>query len=325
MRTFACVVLVVAGALFAPGSATAQQKQQKFPTKPVRIVVGFSAGSATDITARILAPKLADAWGHPVVIENRTGAGGSVGAAIVAKATPDGHTLLLVSAAFAINAVLQPNLAFDALKDFTGVAQVGFTSGVMVVAPQLGVKTVKDFIALANERPGKILFGSAGAGSGIHITAERFRSTAGIKAVHVGFKGQPEMLVEIMSGRIHFGMPSLGPALHHIREGRLVALATLTAQRSPQLPDVPAMQEVLPTFERDASHMILAPAGTPRAIREQIARDVAQQLEAADVRQQMQAITFVPTPAGPDEVDRVLRGMIATFSRVVREAGLRAP
>lgn len=318
-RFVAAVVLALA---CATGAVAAQGK---FPNKPVRIVVGFSPGSATDITARMLAPKLGDAWGQPVVVENRSGAGGSVGAAIVSKATPDGHTLLLVSAAFAINYVLQPTSPFDALKDFAGVAQVGFTSGVMVVAPQIGVKTVKEFIAYAQERPGKIFFGSAGAGSGIHITAERFRSMTAIKATHVGFKGQPEMLVEIMSGRIHFGMPSFGPALHHIKDGRLIALAMLTPQRSPLLPDVPAMHEVVPGFERDASHLVLAPTGTPLAIRRQIAAEIARVLEAPDVKQQMQSINFVPLPAGPEEADRILRNLITVFSKVVREAGLRAP
>ncbi len=313
-------------AMLIAGSAVGiAQAQSKFPNRPVRIVVGFSPGSATDISARMIAPKLSELWKQPVIVENRSGAGSSVASAMVAKATPDGHTLLLVSAAFAINAVMQDNPPYDALRDFASISQIGYTAGVLVVAPTLGVKSVKELIAVAQERPGKILFGSAGAGSGIHITAERFRMIAGIKTVHVGFKGQPEMLIEILAGRIHYGMPSLGTALGMIKDGRLLALAMVTPQRSPLLPDVPAMAEVLPGFERDASHALLAPAGTPRAILHQISKDVARVLDMPDVKQQMQLINFPPAPTTPEEYHKILRNLMETMAKVVRAAGLRAP
>ena len=301
------------------------QMQQKYPTRPVRIVVGFSAGSATDITARMVGPKLSELWGQPVVIETRPGAGGTIANAVVAKATPDGYTLGLISASFAIGAVLHKDLPYDPLKDFVAVAQIGTTSGALTVAPSLGIKTVKELIALAKERPGKIIFGSAGAGSGIHLTAERFKMVAGINTVHVGFKGQPEMILEIMAGRIHYGFPGLGPALGMIKEGRLVAVAVVTKSRSPLLPDVPVLSEVLPGFERDAMHGLLAPAGTPRHIVEQVSRDVARVLDIPDVKQKMLAMTFEPSPTSPEETDRILRGMIKTFAKVVVAAGLRAP
>jgi tripartite-type tricarboxylate transporter receptor subunit TctC len=320
-RIILATLIIACAAVAATGFAEAQQK---FPTRPVRIVVPFSAGSATDITARLLAPKLSDAWGQAVVIENRPGAGGTLAASVVAKATPDGYTLLLTSAAFAITAVLNSNLPYDPLKDFAGVTQVGFTTGVLAVAPSLGIKSVKELIALAQERPGKVLFGSAGAGSGIHISAERFRLAAGIKTVHVGFKGQPEMLIEIIAGRIHYGVPSLGPALPFIRDGRLLALAVVNPERSPLLPEVPALVEVLPGFERDASHAILAPARTPRPVLNQISKEVARVLELSDVKERMQAMGFVPAPTTPEEFDRILRNLIATFSKVVVAAGLRA-
>lgn len=310
--------------LIAGSVAGTAQAQSTFPNRPVRIVVGFSPGSATDMSARMIAPKLSELWKQAVIVENRSGAGSSVASAMVAKATPDGHTLLLVSSAFAINAVMQENPPYDALRDFASISQIGYTAGVMVVTPTLGVKSVKELIAVAQERPGKILFGSAGAGSGIHITAERFRMTAGIKTVHVGFKGQPEMLIEILAGRIHYGMPSLGTALSMIKDGRLLALAMLTPQRSPLLPDVPAMAEVLPGFERDASHALLAPAGTPRAILHQISKDVARVLDMPDVKQQMQLINFTPAPTTPEEYDKILRSLMETMAKVVRAAGLRA-
>jgi tripartite-type tricarboxylate transporter receptor subunit TctC len=314
----------IAACIVSMAAPDAAQAQQKFPERPVRIVVPFSPGSATDISARMIAPRLSERWGQPVVIENRAGAGGTLAAASVAKATPDGHTLLLVSAAFAIGAVLNTSLPYDPLKDFTGVTQIGTTSGVLAVSPALGVKSVKELIAVANERPGKIFYGSAGAGSGIHMTAERFKFTAGINTVHVGFKGQPEMLIEIIAGRIHYGFPSLGPALAFIRDGRLVALAVVTAKRTPLLPDVPVLAEVLPGFERDASHALLAPAKTPRAVVNQVSRDVARVLELPEVKQQMDAMSFEPAPTTPEEYDRILRGLIKTFSKVARDAGLVA-
>ena len=324
MQSATFAALIAMGIVVTAAQSVAQA-QQKYPTRPVRIVVGFSAGSATDITARMLAPRLGEKWGQPVIVENRPGAGGTLAAAMVAKATPDGHTLLLISAAFAIGAVLHANLPYDPLKDFVGVAQIGASTGALTVAPSLGVKSVKELIALAQERPGKIFYGSAGAGSGIHMTAERFKMVAGIKTVHVGFKGQPEMLIEIMSGRIHYGFPGLGPALGMIRDGRLVVLAVVTQKRSPLLPDVPTLVEVLPGFERDATHGLLAPAGTPLRILNQISKDVAGVLDLPEVKQQMHNMSFEPAPTSPEEFDRIIRSMIGTFSKVVVAAGLRAP
>jgi tripartite-type tricarboxylate transporter receptor subunit TctC len=313
-------VIVAALVAAAPGIA---QAQQNYPTRPVRFVVGFSPGSATDITARMVGPRLAEMWKQPVVIDNRPGAGGAIATTAVSKAAPDGYTLALISASFAIGAVLHRDLPYDPIKDFVGVAQIGTTSGVLAVTTSLPVKSVKELIALANERPGKILYGSAGAGSGIHMTAERFKMVAGINAVHIGFKGQPEMLLEILAGRVHYGFPGLGPALGMIKDGRVRALAVVTKNRSPLLPDVPVLSEVLPGFERDATHGLLAPAGTPRSILNKISKDVATVLDLPEVKQQMVAMTFEPGPTTPEEYDKILRGMIQVFGKIVVAAGLR--
>jgi tripartite-type tricarboxylate transporter receptor subunit TctC len=325
LRMIALTTAIVGVFAVTAEQAIAQAQQQKYPTRPVRIVVGFSAGSATDITARMVAPGLSGIWKQPVVIENRPGAGSTLASAAVAKATPDGHTLALISTSFPITAVLHKDLPYDPLRDFVAVTQIGSSTGFLGVSPSLGVKSVKELIALARERPGKIFFGSAGAGSGIHLTAERFKMLTGIQTVHVAFKGQPEMLIEIMAGRIHYGFPSLGPALGMVRDGRLVMLAVVTKNRSPLFPDVPTMLEILPGFERDATQGLMAPAGTPRPILNQISRDVARVLELPEVKQQMLAINFEPLPTTPEEYDRMIRGMIATFSKVVVAAGLRAP
>ena len=316
------VATIVAAVLAANAPALAQT-QQKFPSKPVRLVVGFSPGSATDITARTIAPKLSELWRQPVVIENRSGAGSTLASAMVAQATPDGHTLLVVSTSFAITAVLQQkNLPYDALRDFRGVSQIGSTTGALTIPPTLGVKTVKEFIALAQERPGKILFGSAGAGSGLHMSTERFNMVAGIKGVHVGFKGQPEMIVEIATGRIHYGFPGLGSAMPFIKDGRLLPLAVNTPRRTPVLPEVPALVEVLPGFERDAAHALLAPARTPRRIVHQISKDVARVLELPDVKERMQSISFDIAPTTPEEYDEQIRKQIEIFTKVAKAAGL---
>lgn len=305
---------------FVGGAAHAQQ----WPTRPVRIVVGFSPGSTTDATARMLAPKLSEMWKQPVVIENRSGEGSSVASAMVAKATPDGYTLMVVSASFAINAVLRGTSAgYDPLRDFVSVAQVGTTTGALVVTPGLGVKSVKELVAVVRERPGKIFFGSSGAGSGLHISAERFNMSAGIKATHVAFKGQPEMLIEILAGRIHYGVPGLGPSLGMIKDGRLIALAVVTDKRSPLLPDLPALVEILPTFRRDAAHTVMAPAGTPKGIVDKVAADVVRVINMPDIRAQMQAIDFMPAPELPRETDKILRAQLATFAEVAKAVGLK--
>lgn len=315
---FALTLLVAA----VPGLA---QTSNNFPSKPIRLVVPFSTGSGVDINARLVASKLNESWGQPVVIENRTGGGGRLGAAMVAKAQPDGYTLLWTSAAFTISAALYRDLPYDPFKDFSGVTRIGTGTGVLVVSPALGVKSVQDFIAYAQARPGKILMGSAGAGSSTHLTGERFRFGAGINAVHVGFKGVPEFLTEIMAGRIHFAIGGLATALPPIREGKVLALAVTTLERSPLLPDVPALPEVLPGWTREGASALLAPAGTPRLVLKKISKEVGRILSLPEIKERMLAMGFLPDPCTPEEHERFLRAQIETFSGIVRLAGLRAP
>ena len=315
-------VLLAAGVL-AADPALAQKAPDTFPTKPVRILVGFSPGSATDITARLLGPKLSEMWGQPVVIENRSGAGGTLAWAVAAKATPDGHTITIVSTAFAISAVVQgKSLPYDALKDFRAVTMIGTPTGVLVVAPSLGVKSVKELIALTKEK--KILYASTGAGTGTHMGTERFNLAAGIRPVHVAFKGQPEMIIEVVTGRVNFVIAGLGPAMPFIKDGRLIPLAVNTPKRSQHLPDVPALVEILPAFERDAAHAFMAPAQTPTPVVEKIAKDVARVLEMPDVKERLYAISFDPSPTSPEEYDREVRRQIEVFTKVAKAVGLIA-
>jgi len=297
--------------------------QNNFPSKPVRIVVPFTAGGGTDVIARMLGMKMGDAWGQPIVIENRTGAGGTIGANLVAKATPDGHTLLMSSAAFAISAALKTDLPYDPIKDFAGVTRIGYATGALIVPPTLGVKTVTELIDLAKAKPGEVIFAHAGIGSSTHMNGERFRLAAGIKVKHVGFKGGFDAGVEVIAGRVQYAIIGLTSTLPFIRDKRLVALAVNTPQRSPLLPDVPTIAETLPSFSRDGATVLLAPAGTPLAVRTKISNEVKRIFDLPDIKEKLQSLDYFAAPTTPEEHERVLRADIETFAGVVRLAGLR--
>jgi tripartite-type tricarboxylate transporter receptor subunit TctC len=313
--------VAVAIGVAAAGAAHAQQKN--FPTKPVRWVT-VGAGSQNDLVARIISPKLSELWGQPIIIENRTGAGGAFAASTVAKAQADGYTLLMLSNQFAIGAALHKNLPYDAARDFNAVSQIGYSTSALVVAPSLGVRSIKELVTLANAKSSPLLFATSGAGSGVHMNCERFKLAAGIKAVHVAFKSSAEATIEVVTGRVQFSILPLGPALPFIKDGRLVALGVANPQRSPLLPDVPAIAEALPNYQRDGSYGLLAPAGTPRPVLNQINRDVRRVLEMPEVKDRLNAMGFVPAPSTPEEFDRAVRTDIATFTRVGKEAGLIA-
>lgn len=317
--------IVMAGGLAAAAAPVLAQRQGSaaYPVRPIRMISG-AYGSPSDTLARTIAPKMSERWGQPVIVENRPGASGTIGANIVAHAAPDGYTLLLISAQFAITAVLQPNLTFDPLKDFAGVTQIGYSTSTLTVNPSLGVKTLKEFISYAQARPGQIFFSSGGAGSSTHINAERFREAAGIKAVHVGFKGTPDALLEVVAGRVHYCIVGLSAQMPFIKDGRVLALAVSTPQRSPLLPDVPAMAEILPGFGRDGSHSLLAPAKTPRPVLIQISREVARIFDLPDVKERLQAMGYTTAPTTPEEHDRILREQIGTFGEIARRIGLKA-
>lgn len=313
-------VLVAAALLPIPGALEAQQK---FPTKPIRIVVPFSPGGGTDSLARIISQKMGENWGYPMVIENRTGAGGMIGTALVAKATPDGHTLLVSSSAFAINAAMNRDLPYDPLKDFVGVTRIGYSKSMLVVTPTIGVRTLKDFIEYGRARPGKILFSSGGAGSSTHLNAERFRLAAGIKPVHVAFKGSADAVLEVVAGRVHYVMSGLITTLPYVKEGRLIALAVATPERSSVLPDVPTIAETLPGYKRDGSHVMLAPAGTPRPVLNQISEEVRRIFELREVKDRLANFDYLLVPSTPAELDKIIRADIQTFAEVIAQAGLR--
>lgn len=313
--------MALATALALPGIAHAQQK---FPVKPIRVVVAFSAGGTSDVLARLITQGMGEAWGQPIVIEPRPGAGGTLAATIVSKAAPDGYTLLATSGSFPISVATGQKLHYDPLKDFATVGEIGYGTQVLVVSPALGVKTVKEFIAHAHARPGKLLFGSTGALTSTHLSTERFIKAVGIRAQHVGFKGQVEYVIEVVADRVHFGAPGLIVSLPLIREGKLVPLVVAIPQRSPLLPDVPTAAEAAPGWGRDGSQAWLAPAGTPRAIRQQISKEMARNLALPEVKTRLDNMGFFVAPTSPEEHEKNLRADIETFTRLVKELGMTA-
>jgi len=319
--TFTALIATAMASTAAPGLA---QSTQNFPTKPVRIIVPLTAGSAADLLARRLTVKMSENWGQQVVVDNRPGAGTTLGTGIVAKATPDGYTLLVNSAAFAVSAALYPKLSYDALKDFSPVSQIAIAPIVLGVAPALGAKSVKDLVALAKQKPGQISFGSAGVGSSTHFSGEQFKLAAGINVVHVPYKGPPEALLDTMTGRIQYLLSPLVPALPFIKDGRLLALAVTTAQRTPVLPDVPTVAEAaLPGYEYQDWWGLFAPAGTPRPVIEKISRETARILELPDIRKQMLNQGEEARPSTPEEFTRFVRAKIESAGNVVKLAGIR--
>lgn len=290
-----------------------------FPRKPVRIVTGNSPGATPDVLARLIGAKLAERWKQPVVIENRAGALGTLASIAVAKATPDGYTLLASSPAFAVRAALAPSLPYDPIKDFSGVAELGYSNTVLVVSPGIGVTSVKALAAFALSNPGKTFFASASATSSDRLNTERFRAAIGINAQHVAFKGQAESIIEIAAGRAHFTTTGLTTALSFIKDGKLIPLL----QRVHYLPGVPLINEVVPQWTQIGSQSILAPANTPLTIRRRISQEIAWALSLPDIKEKLNVFAFQVTPTTPEETERNLPRDIAAFAKVIKEIGLK--
>lgn len=300
------------------------QSSQSYPSKPIRIVVPFSAGSASDILARFIGPKLYEAWGQQVVVDNRSSAGGTVAGGIVAVATPDGHTLMLTSSAFAGSAALYDKLPYDSIKDFSGVSQVAATALVVVVSPGLGAKTLKELIGMARQKPKQFNFASSGIGSGTHYGSELFNMAANISAVHVPYKGVPEAVNDTMTGRIHYFVTPLLPTISLIKSGRLLALGVTTAQRVPMLPDVPTIAEAaIPGFEYDGWFGIFAPSKTPRTVIAKLNKEVVRILETTDVRDKILHQGATAKASTPEAFDKLVREEIVTRRKVFAAAGVK--
>jgi len=298
---------------------------QNYPERPIRLIIGFSAGSGVDVSARIIGQKLNESWGQPVIADNRPGAGGTIAAQIAAGANPDGHTLLSISAAHVIAPSLYSRLQYDTLKDFAGITTTVSLPNVLVVGPALGVKSVKDLVALAKAKPGQLLFSSGGVGSGTHFAAELFKSLAAVDVGHVAFKGIPEALTEAMTGRVQFTFSPVSSVLPLARAGRVVALAVAPAKRIAVLPDVPTVAEAgVPGYSWDTWFGLLAPAKTPRAIIRKLNQEMSRVLVLPDVKERWNLMGAEAIPIAPEAFDRYLAAQVALVARLAKAANVKA-
>lgn len=320
MKVRSVVSLILIGVCVA-GTALAEN----YPSRPVRVIVPVTPGSGLDVSTRLVTQKLAEVWAQPVVVDNRPGAGTTVGTSLVAKSPPNGHTLLASSGAFTLSPAIYANLPYDIRKDFVGVAPLVSSPYALVVGPSLGVKTVGELIAAAKAKPGQLNFGSVGMGSATHLAAEKFRLAAGINVVHVPYKGGPEAMIDTMTGRVAYWFPPIGIALPHLRDGRLFALGVTSTRRSDLLPGVPTIDEAgLGGFEDKIWFGMWAPAGTPTAVIDKIGKDIARALGSADVREKLLNLGMEPMRRlSPAEFAQFVRAETESSGRIISALGIK--
>jgi tripartite-type tricarboxylate transporter receptor subunit TctC len=324
MRRLGFVVTLGLGLL--PAAAAAQTAADAWPTRqPIRVVVPLTAGSATDAVARVVFEQVGRQIGQTVIIENRVGAAQTIGAAMVAKAEGDGYTVLVNSSSHTVFPSTFTSLPFNVVRDFAAVTPLANIPTVMVIAPSKGFKTVQDFVAAAKAKPGAMTYGSGGVGNSTHFAAERFRLSAGFTGVHVPFKGAPEALTEVMTGRVDFYFSPVPPALPLIRDGQLQALGVSSGRRSSVLPDVPTTAEsglADSTYEFWVG--VFVPSATPRAIVERLYREIRSALDVPAVRDKLGTLGADPMPLSPAEFDDYVRREIDVNAALVKAAGIKA-
>ena len=307
----------------ASPAASAADPIADFPNKPLRVIHGFAAGG--DVFARILATKLSDTWKQHLVVDNRPGAGGTIGAQIVAKANADGYTLLSVTPAHAVAPAMYSKLPYDVIKDFAGIAAIASQPAALVVNNALGVKSVSELIALARSKPGQLNFASAGVGSATHFSAELFKNLARIDVVHVPYKGIPEALTDTMTGRVQYFISPLNLVLPFIKEGKVLALGVSTPkQRVSMLPDVPTIAESgLPGYEWSLWYGFLAPAKTSRPLIVKLNREITRILALPEMRQRWSALGAESAPMTAEQFDRFIAEQVEIFTKLARSAGIK--
>jgi tripartite-type tricarboxylate transporter receptor subunit TctC len=313
------ITALLAAAAF---SHCAAQAQDPYPSRAIHIIVPFTAGSATDVVARLIGERLNAAWGQPAIVENKPGAGGTIGIAQTAKADPDGYTFVVVSTGHAVNHVLYKDLQYDTLKDLAGVASLASLPSVLVVSPSLGVKSVKELVALVRAKPGAYNYGTAGVGSAAHINSEKFNLATGIQAVHVPLKGTPPILAETMAGRVHFSWVPTLSSIGLLKDGKLLALAVSTPRRTPALPGVPTIAEAgYPAAEFDFWLGMLAPAKTPREIVAKVNAEINRALQSPETAERLAKLGSEPMPMAPEQFDAFIRKEYEVLGKIMRDAG----
>ena len=314
------LVAAVAAALACPGGSFAQP----YPVKPVRYLVPFPAGGSPDIVGRLLADRLSRMWGQQVVVDNRSGAGGTVAAGIAARAAPDGYTLFQCNiASNAIAASLYAKLSYEPLRDFAPISRIGTTSSALIVHPSMPVSSIAEFIAYAKANPGKVSYGSSGAGSSPHLAMELFKTMTGIDVVHIAYKGAAPALADLIGGQVPVGISNIPALLSPVQTGRARALAVTGAKRVSQLPSVPTMSESgLTGYEVTSWYGVCAPAGTPAPVLDKLHADLIRVLKMPDVQQRLNDLVVDVAPMRRDDFAAFIRAETLRWAQVVKAAGL---
>lgn len=305
--------------------STHAQTSSSWPDKPIKIIVGYSAGGATDVLARLIAVKMSNTLGQSIVVENKPGANSNVGAELVVRAPADGYTLYAYSIANTINMSLYPKLSYDAIKDFESIGMIAKIPNILVVNPNLPVKTVADYVRYAKESKDGITFASSGSGSSIHLSGEMFKMQAKIQMLHIPYKGSAPAVTDLLGGQVESMFDNAPSALPHIQAGKLRAIAVTSAQRSPSIPDVPTLAESgYPNFDVQSWFALVAPAGTPKIIVEKLNAALNKALLAPDVRQRLQELAATPEPGSPEKMRDFQISEVKRWREVVKASGAKA-
>jgi len=314
LRSALCAILFSGGAALA----------QSFPTKPVHVIVPFPPGGGTDVVARTVTPKMAELLGQTFVVENRAGAGGNIGTEFVAKAAPDGYTLLVASASTAINTTLVKDLSWDFARDFAPVVLMVVNQHLLAAHPSVPASSVKELVALAKAKPGQVTYASYGSGSSSHLAAELFKMMAGVDLLHVPYKGAAPAISDVLGGQVNVLFADVAPMLTHVRSGKLKALGIASARRFEGLPDVPTISESgVPGFESGGFLGLVAPARTPAAVISALNAAAQKTLAMPDVRERLLALASPPVGGPPEEFQKRIRDEIDKWARVIRAANIK--
>ena len=318
LQRLAAAIMALGFTLAAPAQA------EDYPSRPVRVIVGFTPGAAADITARILANRMSQLLDQQFVVENKPGAGSNLAADFVSHASKDGYTLLLATSANLTNAVITPNLGFDFVREFTPIALATTVPVILVVHPSLGVDSVHELIALAKNRPGQLLYASTGVGAAPHLSGELFNARAGIQTVHVPYQGSPQAVADLLAGRVSMMFSPASAVMPQVQAGKLKALASASSQRPGIAPDLPTMAEAgVPDFDTSIWFGLMAPAGTPRPIVDRLGRAVNEVLKADEVVSKLKSQGFDPLGGAPDEFGRTIATDIERWTAAAQAAGLK--
>jgi tripartite-type tricarboxylate transporter receptor subunit TctC len=315
----------VLSAFLIVGIPAAPASAQSYPTKPIRMLVGFPVGGGADVAARVLAPRMSEALGQQIIVDNRPGAGSSIASEITAKAAPDGHTLVSIGSSHAVNAALYPKLPYKAAADFNGIVLVATAPVAITANPAVPVKTLKELIALAKARPGQLNYGSAGVNGINHLAAELLKHTAGFNIALVPYKGVAQALSAVMAGEVQLMFASLPGSIVQIKAGRIRAIAVTSAKRSNAAPDIPTVAESgVPGYEASSWFAFLAPAGTPKSIITRLNAEAMKVLESKEIHDSLVRQGMDPVGSTPGEIDAYLRAEIEKWTRVAKQAGIKA-